>query len=154
MKIVEKTFPKETLCLKAFDLIDYSDTFCIYSDKEFNNVDEFASAYFLSQPFWLRLISQNSFSKVKIQKQILSNNFITGSTIGSWKVFDRNELEIVFGENLGFMSYRFALSILNEIPTVVTVVRFQSKLAKYYFNIVKILHTKFIKISLNNIEKH
>lgn len=152
MQIIEIEFPKKTLCEQEFMQIDYCDAFEIVGKINFKSVNEFAYTYFLNQPFWLRIISQNVFSKNKIKQDILNNSFEINSKVGSWTVCNKSENEIVFGENLGFMKYRFAFLILNNTTTVLTIVKLNSIFAKYYFNVVKLLHKQFVKISLLQIK--
>ena len=82
------------------------------------------------------------------------SNLKIGTNIGSWKIFDKSEEEIVFGESRGFMDYRFSMRLdKNETDDVEvsTIVRLNGFMGKYYFALVKLMHKKFVKISLDNI---
>jgi hypothetical protein len=156
--MIKETEPNQTsLVYNAFEKIDYRDAFKVSFDKgRFVNIDEFASQYFRSQPLWLRLISMNSFSKEKMEESLKKSNFQIGTNIGSWKIFNRNENEIVFGESMGFMDYRFSMRLdKNTIDDleVSTVVTLNSFTGKYYFAVVKLMHKKFVKLSLENVLK-
>ena len=98
----------DTLASKEFSQIDYHDSFEVQG--EFESVDAFAMQYFLSQPSWLSLISMNIFSKKSIQKAIDKSDFKKSTAIGSWKIYTRDDKEIVFGDDMGFMEYRFLCS--------------------------------------------
>lgn len=146
-----------SLVYNAFDKIDYRDAFAISFEKEtFNNIDEFALQYFKSQPNWLRLISMNTISKEKMNENLEQSNFKINTNIGSWKIYNRSENEIVFGESMGFMDYRFSMRLdkhTTDDIEVSTVVTLNSFMGKYYFALVKLMHKKFVKLSLANAAK-
>lgn len=152
--IVEKEINTSTLAYKEFQQIDYVDCFNI-TDIRFNGVDEFAKEYFLSQPLWLHIVSQGMFSKKSIKKKIEESKFQKNTCIGTWKIFNRNKNEIVFGDDMGFMEYRFSMLYnpkTNRIE-VSTLVHYKSIMGKYYFALIKFMHKKFIIISLKNVVK-
>ena len=152
--IVEKDINTSILAYKEFEHIDYEDCFKIAAIN-FAGVDEFAKEYFLSQPLWLNIVSQGMFSKKNIEKKIETSRFQKNTYIGTWKVFNRNENEIVFGDDMGFMEYRFSMVFkakTNRIE-VSTLVQYKSIMGKYYFLLIKFMHKKFIIISLENVVK-
>ena len=152
MNISEITPPLDTLASKEFAYIDYQDSFEI--DGAFKSVDEFAKEYFLSQPLWLSMVSMNLFSKKSIKKAIDKSLFSQDSSIGSWKIYTRDEKEIVFGDDMGFMEYRFFMLWVDETKVKVgTVVQFKGRFGKYYFAMVKLMHKKFIRMSLSSLSK-
>ena len=114
--ITETKANETSLVYNAFDKVDYRDAFKISFEKDtFTSVDEFATRYFKSQPSWLRLISMNTLSKEKMEENLKKSNFQIDTNIGSWKIFNRNDNEIVFGESMGFMDYRFSMRLDNAI---------------------------------------
>ena len=152
--IKEQEINKNTLAYKEFEHIDYADCFVLNNIK-YNNIDDFAKNYFLSQPLWLNIISQGVFSKKSIEDKINISNFGKDTSIGSWKIYNRDENEIVFGDDMGFMEYRFTM-IYNKDENnvqVATVVQYKGSMGKYYFSIVKLLHKKFVMMSLENSYK-
>lgn len=156
--MIKETEANQTsLVYNAFEKIDYRDAFKLSFDKDtFINIDEFASQYFRSQPLWLRLISMNTLSKEKMEENLKKSNFQNDTNIGSWKIFNRNENEIVFGESMGFMDYRFSMRLdknTTDDLEVSTVVTLNSFMGKYYFAVVKLMHKKFVKLSLENALK-
>jgi hypothetical protein len=152
MKITEITPIDSTLAFKEFKQIDYQDSFEIIGS--FKSVDEFAKEYFLSQPLWLSVVSMNIFSKKSIKKAIDKSLFTQDSSIGSWKIYTRDEKEIVFGDDMGFMEYRFFMLWVDETKVKVgTVVQFKGRFGKYYFAMVKLMHKKFIRMSLSSLSK-
>jgi len=158
--MIKEITPNQTsLVYNAFYKVNYRDAFRLsFETKTFNIIDEFALQYFLSQPNWLRLISMNTISKEKMEENLEQSNFQINTNIGSWKIFNRNENEIVFGESMGFMDYRFSMRLDKHITDnieVSTVVTLNGFMGKYYFALVKLMHKKFVMLSLKNVaEKH
>jgi len=133
----------------ALEHIDYSDCFTTVIDtKKFTTIDTFVKRYFETQPRWLAMISMNLFSKTSMQKALKNNHFTVDKHIGNWKIYLRDDKEIVFGDDMGFMEYRFAMRIDDDILRVATVVQYKGKMGKYYFAFVKLLHQKFVLLSL------
>ena len=148
--IVEITPTLDTLASKEFSHIDYHDSFEVKG--RFESVDAFAEHYFLSQPSWLSLVSMNLFSQESIQKAIEKSAFQKGSAIGSWKIYTRDDNEIVFGDDMGFMEYRFLMLWVDETTVRVgTVVQYKGRFGKYYFALVKLMHKKFVRMSLESM---
>ena len=156
IKIIEVQPNKNSLVFNAFDKIDYRDAFKISfpPNDTYKSIDDFATNYFLSQPTWLRMISMNTVSKQTMLGNLEKSNLKIGTNIGSWKIFDKNEKEIVFGESMGFMDYRFSMRLdknATDDVEVSTVVKLNGFMGKYYFALVKLMHKKFVKISLENV---
>ncbi|MBU1342000.1 MAG: DUF2867 domain-containing protein [Proteobacteria bacterium] len=155
---INETEPKQdSLVYNAFKKIDYRDAFLIsFKKNTFKSINDFAKKYFISQPAWLRVISMNTISKQKIEDSLKKSNLEIDSNIGSWKIFNKNDNEIVFGESMGFMDYRFSMRLdknCTDDIEVSTVVTLNGSMGKYYFSVVKLMHKKFVKISLNNLIK-
>jgi len=133
----------------ALEPMDYSDCFSTIIDTQrFTTIDTFVKRYFEAQPRWLAMISMNLFSKRSMQKALKDKHFTVGECIGNWKIYLRDDKEIVFGDDMGFMEYRFAMRIDNDLLRVATVVQYKGKVGKYYFAFVKLLHQKFVLLSL------
>ncbi len=144
--IKEVTPTLDTLASKEFSHIDYHDSFEIKG--EFESVDAFATHYFLSQPSWLSIVSMNLFGKKNIQKAIENSAFKKDTSLGVWKIYTRDENEIVFGDDMGFMEYRFFMLWIDETKMKVgTVVQYKGRFGKYYFALVKLMHKKFVRMS-------
>jgi hypothetical protein len=130
--------------------IDYSDCFeTKVSNDTFPNIDTFVRRYFETQPRWLMAISMNILKKETMQKALERGTFNVDESVGSWKVYARNEEEVVFGDDMGFMEYRFAVRLDDTRLRVSTVVQYKGKMGKYYFALVKLLHQKFVLMSLD-----
>ncbi|MCH9812594.1 MAG: DUF2867 domain-containing protein [Epsilonproteobacteria bacterium] len=151
MVIKETDSAMAMLVDEAFIHVDYQDSFIVdFETRYFDNIDTFVRAYFLAQPTWLRGLSMNCLSKKSIEKDIDVSTLANGTKIGSWKIFARDEKEVVFGESMGFMSYRFSIYFVERQQMIVsTVVQFNGRLGRYYFAFVKLLHKAFVKKSLH-----
>jgi hypothetical protein len=149
--IREVAFDPELMVTTVFSKVDYRDCF----EMEVNapeSVDVFVKNYFLAQPFWLRAVSFQLFSREMLLKQLEHNGFKKGDTVGAWKVYGRDEQEIAFGQDIGFMEYVFTFHLASTgLIKVATVVQYKGHLGKYYFNLVKFFHKPFVKLSLKNI---
>jgi len=129
--------------------IDYTDCFALKSN--FTTIDNFARDYFLAQPTWLRLVSFGIFRREKLITTLRNITFQTNENIGQWKVYGRDDKEIVFGQDMGFMEYCFSFHQEDEETLKVsTIVQYKGKMGKYYFTLVSLLHKPFVKLSLKN----
>ncbi len=135
--------------------VDYRDAIAAtISAGRVATVVDFARAYFLAQPAWLRTVSMNQPSRSKLERAVSAAKFEPGESIGSWKIYQRNADEIVFGESLGFMTYRFSLSLKHaaQSDTIIasTVAKLNDRFGEMYFSIVKLMHKRFVKLTLTN----
>ncbi len=131
---------------------DYLDRFQISCKPgQYTSVDEVASDWFVKQPAWIRLLSTNTVTKKGVTQAIENGGYSEGSSVGSWKVIDRDDQEIVFGDSMGFMEYRFSLRLQdnNQLVEGATSVQYLWRRAgKFYFALVKPMHRLFIQYLL------
>jgi len=138
----------DTLVAAVFDRPDHVDGFLITSSGA-ATVEDFATRYFLGQPRWLALVSMNVATRAKLIAEVGEGSYREGTAVGAWKVFGRSGNEIMFGDHMGFMEYRF--SFLHRPDgnfEASTVVRYCAPFANVYFSIVKPFHRLFVKLSL------
>ena len=148
--INEIKYQKNILASNLLNPIDYSD--CFELKANFTTIDNFAKDYFLAQPVWLRAISFGVFRKKTLETILNHTSFQTGESIGQWKFYGRDNKEIVFGQDMGFMEYCFSFHLVDkETLKVSTIVQYKGKMGQYYFTVVSILHKSFVKISLRNV---
>lgn len=143
----------DTLVESSYDRPDYRDAYLIANPHDVT-VEQFASGFFLSQPAWLARVSMNLGGGQSRRAAIGDAGYLVGSSVGSWKVHERSEDEIVFGEHMGFMEYRF--SVLRRADGDIeasTVVKYLKRFAPFYFTVVKPFHRGFIKVALGNAAK-
>ncbi len=140
-----------TLVAASFTEPDYRDGFdVILGEDGVDDVAEFARAYFLSQPRWLSLVSMNLVTRQRLVEEVGDGDFAMGDTIGSWKVFDRSDDEIVFGDHMGFMEYRFSFRRVDRhlVQASTSVKYVWPRVGPVYFGLVKPMHVRFVLMSL------
>ena len=139
----------DMLVYDALNPIDYSDCFERKINVDtFPSIDDFVRRYFETQPRWLMAISMNILNRKTMDDTLKNTSFQVDEAIGAWKIYMRDENEIVFGDDMGFMEYRFAMRIDDDRLRISTVVQYKGKMGKYYFSLVKLLHQKFVLKSL------
>lgn len=153
--VVEATAPSPaTLVGASYDDPEYRDAYLIRTNGEVT-VEDFATGFFLSQPTWLARVSMNLGGKQSRRSAIGESDYAIGSTVGSWKVRERAHDEIVFGEHMGFMEFRFSVYLRPDGDIEAsTVVKYLNRFAPIYFTVVKPFHRGFIRIALGNAAKH
>ncbi len=132
---------------------DYRDRFVIHLDpQKYESVDQVVTDWFTKQPAWIRLLSTNSISKAGITSNVEFGGYTVGHSVGSWTVLDRNDTEILFGDQMGFMEYRFSFRLVPGTPEVLegsTAVKFLWKrTGRFYFALVKPMHRRFTRLLL------
>jgi len=148
--INEIKYQDNLLASNLLKVINYID--CFELKSQFDTIDGFTKDYFLAQPAWLRLISFGVLQKKTLIDILKETSFQKNDSIGQWKVYGRNENEIVFGQNMGFMEYCFSFKQEDKKTLrVTTLVEYKGKMGKYYFSIVSLLHKPFVKRSLKNV---
>jgi hypothetical protein len=154
-RVKEVRFDHELMVTTVFSKVDYCDCFEIKLNEETHlveNIDALVRRYFLAQPFWLRAVSFQLFSKKKLCIELKNNHFQKGDFVGVWKVYGRDEQEIAFGQDMGVMEYVFTFHLSSpNLLKVATVVHYKWLLGEYYFKAVKLFHKPFVVLSLNNL---
>ena len=143
----------DSLVGSLYDRPDYRDQFAItVPTGTYASVDEVATDWFMKQPAWIRLLSTNTMSRKAVETAASAGRYEIGAAVGSWVVIERNEQEIVFGDNMGFMEYRFSIRLLTGDTETVegsTAVRFLwRRTGRFYFALVRPLHRRFVKYLL------
>ena len=151
--IKEVDFDQKLMVTTVFKEVDYRDCFEL-EVEDVPNIDTFVKSYFLAQPFWLRVLSFELFSKANLDKTLKKNFFLKGDKVGSWRVYGRDEQEIAFGQDMGVMEYVFTFHLASpHVLKVATVVHYKGVVGKYYFSLVKLFHKSFVKLSLKHALK-
>lgn len=139
-----------TLIDQAYALPDYRDAYLVGSNAELE-IEDFATAFFLSQPTWLARVSMNVGGRQSRIDAIGDGSYEAGGSVGSWKIHGRADNEIMFGEHMGFMEYRFSLLKRPDGRIEAgTSVRYLKRLGNVYFAVVKPFHIGFIKVALRH----
>ena len=139
-----------TLIDTVYDSPDYRDAFLVDSAHG-GRIEDFATGFFLAQPRWLAKVSMNLGDAQSRQAAINAGEYLEGSSVGSWKVYGRTDDEIVFGEHMGFMEYRFSmLQKPDGQVEAATSVKYLKRFGHIYFGVLKPFHIGFIKVALRN----
>ena len=147
---IEEIIPSATTVVAdAFGKPDYRDAFLVKQPGH-ATVADFATAFFLHQPGWLARVSMNLRNRKHTLEALGDRTYAEGGSVGSWRIHARNDDEIVFGEDMGFMEYwlSFHLRPSGDVEAS-TVVRYSSpRLSRLYFGIVKPMHRRFLPRAL------
>lgn len=165
MKIHKTSFPLNSLLTN--NKFQYSDTF----EGNINNptnknitVDEVGTSFFTSSPKWVGQLMnlRNRIVKLfglktgaSIKEQMNDPSTISlekGKQLGIFKVFDRNEKEIILGENDKHLDFRVSLMTDQEKDQpkllITTIVSFHNWFGKLYFLPVKPFHKIIVRSML------
>ncbi len=159
MKIVYTTTPRESIIPRALPRIDYQDAYqCRFSSSKDLSPDDFFKGLFLTMPAWVTVLFKirervAGFIGLKVAQKLDRHeieNFVAekGASLGLFKVLDRNEQEIITGEDDKHLDFRLSFYLekspwngVNEYTLVLTtIVMFRRQLGKLYFIPVKPFH--------------
>ncbi len=171
MKVRKTNLPQSSILSNWHS--DYSDSYSVdisNIEREINSV-EIGKAFFASTPRWVDglLNIRNNIVKcfglktgidpLRTKEEII-NNFQgnIGESIGLFKVFDRNDTEIIFGENDKHLNFRVSMLIgqqdkTSKYLTISTCIKFNNKGGNLYFLPVKPFHKIIIPIMLKSTVK-
>ena len=170
MQILKTTLPKNSLLNNLIQKYDYSDSFQgKFQDTEDKITPEVvARAFFSTAPSWVQHLFALRNTLVKFlglktaddltDRQAFLDNckFEMGDRLGLFQVFDKNENEIIIGENDKHLDFRVLLFIqkndaTNRTLIISTTVVFHNWLGRAYFMPVKPFHNLIVPIMLKAI---
>lgn len=160
MNIVKVSFPKQSIL--SGHIYDYADSYCGNLDPEKNDITptDIAKGFFSSSPKWVHFLMslRNSIvsifglktgaSQLNDESSLDHMTLEKGDQLGIFKVFDKNDQELILGENDKHLNFRVSLMIDPEPRPkkkliISTIVIFHNWFGKLYFLPVKPFH-KFI----------
>lgn len=159
----------ENSLLKTAAQWDYEDSFTrnLTTIKSSISSIDLGRSFFSSGPKWIsylftlrnKIVSvfglKISNDRTEVLKRINSSNFEIGERFGLFKVFDKNETEIVIGENDKHLDFRVSLATLEGKELfITTVVHYHNIWGKIYFSIIKPFHKVIVPIMLKGIVKN
>lgn len=172
MAIKITSLPKNSILHSRGIKHDYIDSFRgTFNDDENQFVmDDMKKAFFLSIPNWvgtlmdwrdtivslfgLKTSSKNSANT----KDLAHFSFEKGQKIGIFKVFEKTENEVIFGEDDKHLNFRISLFIEHQENnpqlknvTFSSVVEFKNWFGRLYFLIVKPFHKLIVPVILKGI---
>lgn len=170
MQIRKTTLPASSILNITMQNCDYSDSFAgSFQDTENKITPEIvARAFFSTAPNWVqhlfalrnalvKFLGLKTADDVTDRQAFLDNcKFEKGDQLGLFQVFDKNENEIIFGENDKHLDFRVSLFIqkndtTNRTLIISTTVVFHNWLGRAYFMPVKPFHNLIVPIMLKAI---
>ena len=154
MILKSSTVPDQSVLSRKehYDFIDsYSATFV--TDKVISS-DDLARSFFSSDSKWITYLFVLRNKIVSLfglktgennQQQVLLNSYVVGESIGLFKIIQKTEKEIIFGENDKHLDFKVSLlidqsKISNSVITISTVVIFNNFFGRFYFFFIKSFH--------------
>ncbi|QEY51341.1 DUF2867 domain-containing protein [Legionella longbeachae] len=147
----------------ALPRIDYSDAFLgEHIDSSNITIERVAQLFFSSSPAWARklLIIRNAlvgWMGLKTQSIGRDNeiafNLVIGQKIGLFRLYNRTESELLFGEDDKHLDVRMILKKGDQAITITTLIQFKNIWGKCYFKMVRIFHQQIIKSQLKKVLK-
>lgn len=161
-----KSVPKDSLVGMSFGAFDYSDAFYVVlrNEKHFS-IDRMFSCFMSFSPTWLKALVKFrnfivSFVGLKtgdLAVEKVPDNYLKGSRLGVFNIIDRNQNEIVFGENDKHLNFESSLFLRNEngitILFSITVVKYNNFTGRFYFFFVRPFHRIIVSYSLKRLAK-
>jgi hypothetical protein len=160
MKKVVKldNIPEKSLILNGFGKIDYSDTYKIQITSNDYSVDKITTDIFKT-PKWVdNLMKFRDFIvkgfglKTGDKNDIIEPYYQIGSKAVYFTVLDRNENEIVMGEDDKHLNFRTSIMLekdtISSLIYLSTIVEFNNFFGRLYFLPVKPFHQIIIKLLL------
>ncbi len=166
MKITKSTLP-ETSLIKNIPS-DYIDSYSADINTKPLTIEQVGKSFFQASPEWvnaLLLLRDRvvGFLGLKIgrdvsDKQRLIANFKceVGERVALFKVIDKNQDEVIFGENDKHLDFRVSLFLdkQKDTLTVSTVVKFNNWMGRLYFVPVLPFHKIIVPVIIKGMVKY
>jgi hypothetical protein len=163
MKMVQESLLNGT----NYDYADAYDKEFVSNRKDINSTTV-GKLFFSSGPKWMEVLFKLRNRLVKLfglktsgtarDKDELLKKFKCkpGEQLGLFKVFEKNEREVVIGEDDKHLNFRVSLLLsegieLKRILTITTTVKFNNRFGKIYFAVIKPFHKAVVKSMVNGI---
>ncbi len=145
MKITNISLP-ETSLLKNIPF-DYMDSYSVDINTKSLTIDQVGKSFFLASPEWVSALLQlrnkvvgifglkTGSNKSDKQRLIANFKFEIGERLALFKIFDKNQNEVIFGENDKHLDFRVSLFLDKQknTLTVSTLVKFNNWMGRLYF---------------------
>ncbi len=162
MKIRKIAFPKNSI---LSDIpYDYADSYSGDLNKQNRRINavDVGHAFFTSSPKWVGHLMELRNKLVSVfglktgtelsREEFLNRKekFNKGDQIGIFKVYDKNDIELILGEDDKHLNFRVSLFLVpnaehKETLIISTIVIFNNWFGKLYFLPVKIFHKFIVK---------
>lgn len=147
--------------------IDYQDSYSedLPATERPIAIEEVGRAFFSASPKWLNKLFTLRNHLVKLiglkvdenaqdrEAQLAACNFEVGDRLGLFKVFQKNEHELIIGEDDKHLDFRisFLIDRINKKLNITTTVYFNNWMGKLYFIPVKPFHSLAVPAMLRNM---
>jgi hypothetical protein len=155
MKIIKSNLPESSLIKNIPH--DYVDGYSATLDAKELTIEQVSRSFFTSGPAWggwlfalrNRVVSLFGLKTSGLgEREAAIRNFKckVGDRVGLFKVFDKNEYEIILGEDDKHLDFRVSLFLdkPNNTLTVSTIVKIHNWLGRLYFWPVKSFHKMIV----------
>jgi Protein of unknown function (DUF2867) len=173
LKITKTILPTLSILNTSTQKYDYVDSF----EGDFQDIENkitpetVARAFFSTAPTWVQslfalrnklvaLIGLKTADDALDRQTLLDNcKFEKGDRLGLFQIFDKNENEIIIGEDDKHLDFRVSLFIKKEtestkVLTISTTVVFHNWLGRLYFLPVKPFHGLIVPVMLRGVLKN
>jgi len=170
MKITETSIPAGSLILSSLERIDFKDAYAvIHSFRKDLTPADLAKSFFNSMPQWVnvaliirekiaKLIGLKTADREATQRQLMNFKGEPGESIALFKVYDKNENELLTGQNDTHLDFRLSFFVLrskSETEIILaTVVKLNGLSGKIYFAIVKPFHKLVVKSIMRRMSRN
>ena len=162
MKITRTTLPESSL-LKNM-LRDYADAYSAALDAKGLTIEQVGKSFFSSDPAWVAWLFTLRNKIVAVfglktsgageRKAVRQNSKCeVGDRVGSFKILDKAENELILGEDDKHLDFRVSLFLdkQNQKLTVSTLVKIHNGLGRIYFLFVKPFHKLIVPTMLKGM---
>lgn len=165
MKITKTSLPENSLIKNIPS--DYMDSYSAGINAKLLTIEQVGKSFFLASPDWVNTLlllrdKVVGFLGLKTgrdasDKQRLIANFKceVGERVALFKVFDKNQDEVVFGENDKHLDFRVSLFLDREKGKLIvsTVVKFNNWMGRLYFLPVLPFHKIIVPVITKGMVK-
>ncbi|WP_037573916.1 DUF2867 domain-containing protein [Sporocytophaga myxococcoides] len=170
MKAQKTTSRESALINQNFPFADYSDSYKTEFHSAYQiTVNDLVYAFFDSSPKWIEKLFALRNTVVKIfglkvselndrkgQRELFKVE--KGNGLGLFKVFDKNDNEVMLGEDDKHLDFRVLFHLIKNgndhyVFTLTTPVRFHNAFGRFYFTIIKPFHQFIVPSMMSSIVK-
>ena len=165
MKVIKTNLPKVSLL--SNHPRDYEDGYSATLANKDLTIEQVTKSFITSAPVWanwlitvrnwvVSIFGLKTSGASDAEREASLKNFKceVGNQIGLFKVFDKNEHEIILGENDKHLDFRVSLFLdrTNNTFTVSTIVKFHNWLGRLYFLPVKPFHKLIVPTMVKEMD--
>jgi hypothetical protein len=170
-KVLKSSLPNNSILNLTPNIIDFCDSYeSNFLTNEKPTINTIGKAFFTSAPRWIdqSLQLRNKIvknlglkingSKEEMLKDLESFDCQIGQQIGLFKVFDKNDNEIILGEDDKHLDFKISLFLetfdkQKHRLIISTTVKFNNKFGRFYFKLIKPFHRIVVPVMLKGIIK-